>query len=179
MLSRILDVLNKYCHRKLLLYWLLCGWVFDEIAKCDHPFFLTKYKILSNNIWRYIQKSYTKGIILSEKYLFSTGGLGKKNKSGQTSKWMEIYAQVSTRIMVFNRIIFYATIWHERLFLKSIFRCTFIQRSFFFNDIGSNKSRCERDMLQIICYVHMCIKTRFSMLSNFKSGYIYTFVCYL
>ena len=80
MLSRILDVLNKYCHRKLLLYWLLCGWVFDEIAKCDHPFFLTKYKILSNNIWRYIQKSYTKGIILSEKYLFSTGGLGKKKQ---------------------------------------------------------------------------------------------------
>ena len=81
---------------------------------------------------------------------YITGGLGK-NKSGQTSKWMEIYAQVSTRIIVFNRI--HDFLWNNHSDVKDSFWKAyadnhFVQRSFFFNDICSNASRCVRDVVQ-------------------------------
>ena len=81
---------------------------------------------------------------------------------------------MSTSIIVFNRIIFYATTnptW-KTVFEKHI-PMYILYKGYLSSMILFEMCPVAYVMCCRLCYVHMCIKTHFSMLSNFKSRYIH------
>ena len=155
--------ITKCVHSAYMIVRTWCVWQKTYVTKFH---FSKKYKTLSNNLWRYIKELHKWHYIIGKK-LFSTGGLGK-NKLSQTPKWVEIYAQVSTSIIVFNCIIFYAT---TNLTWKTVFEkhipMYILYKGYLSSMILVQMCPVAYVMCCRLCYVHMCIKTHFSMLSNF------------
>ena len=163
---------TPFCRRHIQMHFIQNLWFPNEILskyvpwslKCDNInvtkfHFSKKYKTLSNNLWSYIKELHKRHYITGKK-LFSTGDLGK-NKLSQTPKWVEIYAEVSTSIIVATTNLTWKAFFEKHIPMYILYN------GYLSSMILVQMCPVAYVMCCRLCYVHMCIKTHFSMLSNF------------
>ena len=158
------DVTNMMCRTKI---------VHDKT-----PFFLKKYKTLSNNIWRYIKELHKRHYISGQILIFHEPFIIRKKKPNQVGLQNE-WKYMPTRIFVFNCIIFYATInltWRT-VFEKHI-PMYILYKGHFSSLILAQMCPVACVMCCRLCYVYTCIKHIFHAVKFLRQD-IYTFVWYL